>query len=313
MATILFSDIIGTLICEYPSMQRYPSYQKEYDIVCRIINNYLKAGNYMALVTMCDGHSTYVTMLNKVLFNIQKRIDDEVKDRLLFFTMGDYNRQLREKDKIEAKEKDGLIHLINKDGIETIYIDGKTDAIDIALKSIGNKNLFINGIGDMSSDLDMLIRIIELGGKSAIITHALNLTNISKFGDSVIQEYLSSTVTPVLNDISNKYRLETCDFTPFETLEWHRYEEWLAEEKKKIYNDLNNGSLDIEDLFLKSELLKVLSEYEMLYDFDSINSKHQKNYQVPNIIKYIDELSLYPTFEKYSQEVLGIHPNHGKM
>lgn len=315
MATILFSDILGTLISENLIAQknRYPNYQKEFDVICRIINIYLKDENYLVLVTDCDTHCTFDTMLNDILFNLQRRIDDEFKDRFLFFTMGSY-QNIKKEDKIQIQKKDGLIHLINKDGVESIVIDGKTDAIDIVLKDINSKDLLIRGLGNETSDLDMLAKIIDLGGKSSVVYDYLNNHSISGFGDPIIKEYFTSTAGLIISSVSRKYRTgRLLDFNPFTTKEWNEYEEWVKKEKEKIYGELREGNLDIESLFLKTKLIKMIYDYEQINSMNSTVHQYQKNYQVSNIRKYIDDLSLFPSFEKYSQEVLGIHPNHGKM
>ena len=310
MTEVLFSDILGTLIREniYDVKEfGYNSYKKEFDISCRILNEYLKGGNYVALVTKCsDGHFTSDQLLYDVLINFQSRIDEDLRNHLLFFAVlgDDMLKYSLRKDDVSLIIEDGIKYLKTDAGIKVAVIDGKVDAIDIMLKKINYNNLSIKGIADDYTDLDMLAKITDMGGISNLICYTLNINK--QTADEIIKEYYNNIRTEKFSEIYDKYPDRNRDFNPFATPEYEVLSKWYIKEKERIYLLLKDGKMNIEEIFIKSKLMKMLHFYNKMSKNTSQSSNIQKVYQIKDIKRYINSLSVYPTFVKYAEEVLQI-------
>lgn len=310
MTEVLFSDILGTLIREniYDVKEfGHHSYKKEFDISCRILNKYLKRGNYVALVTNCsDGHFTPDQLLYDVLVNFQSRIDEELRNHFLFFAVlgNDMLKYSLRKDDIVLIIEDGIKYLKTDADIKVAVIDGKVDAIDIMLKKINCDNLSIKGIADDYTDLDMLAKITDMGGISNLMCYTLNLNKQN--ADEIIKEYYNNIKREKFSEIYDKYPDRNRDFNPFATPEYEELSKWYPKEKERIYGLLNDGKMNIEEIFIKNKLMKMLHFYNKMSKKPSQSSNIQKVYQIKDIKSYINSLSIYPTIEKYAEEVLQI-------
>lgn len=90
MKKLLFTDLLGTLICRYTSdsIHYYNSLEKEIYFVSRYINSFLKEGNDIVIITEPGAHNGIDTIFNKILIKLNSYIDQDFYSHIFYYLVG---------------------------------------------------------------------------------------------------------------------------------------------------------------------------------------------------------------------------------
>lgn len=279
MSKILISDLFGTLIPTEFDIKDWYGDSKDMDHrdkkvqkllfdrtflhLKRQLNKFLQDGNYLKIVTGIDNHESADFVFENYITRIYENLS-EYKDQIQIFLAGGENA-LKSLSKVSTINygEDG-ISISNDYGISTIFVRDKTEVYDFILKQYNPVTDRLYSIGDSEIDVRMLIKCIELGGKSSFIYNDLYW-----FDEPLGSVILTECTTKELD-----YNGEN-----------------------NLYNLIRDGKIDIEDLRKKQKIYEILKEYNTCY---CIYDRSKKI----DIEKYKDNFTMYPTFTDYYSKVL---------
>jgi len=296
MKKVLFTDLFNTLISDGISTS-YDSKNKEMEIVCRYINEFLKDGNYVAIVTSPGGHGHLNKTFDDTLITINSFINKENSSNF------EYYLQIANK----SMQNDNII---NKDGKKYYYIDSevqgicinkKEDAITDFLKSI-KMPYEIYAIGDSARDIPMLLKVKELGGKSSLIDMRLYRKNMTI--DELITKELdvefSFQIKKILKSMTLEEKME--GYTP-ELLSLYEKRE---ERKQELYQILYNNDLNLQLIYENySKFIECQDYYEQITSHFSKDSYLYEDYPFDeDMLTKVMSIPCYSTFNEYYTKVL---------
>ena len=122
MKKILFTDLVDTLINSDNAMA------KEIDTVARYLNEFLSAGNYVAVVTSPNGHGSIGYIFNDMLIPLHESIDKSFSDRIVYYLQG--NGRIYSDDNVIKKNTHGKTYYLGNNGVYGIGVSKKEEAID---------------------------------------------------------------------------------------------------------------------------------------------------------------------------------------
>ena len=291
MKKILFTDLVDTLINSDNAMA------KEIDTVSRYLNEFLSAGNYVAVVTSPNGHGSIGYIFNDMLIPLHESIDKTFRDRLVYYLQG--NGRVYD-DNVIKKNTHGKTYYLGNNGVYGIGVSKKEEAIDDFLQD--KKEPFsMYAIGDSDRDIPMLLRVQELGGFSSFIGNSIDEEVSIK---DIIDEQLFVEFHFPLQDVINKKKglEDNKKLTEEEMTIFLKREE----RRKELYQLYNEGKLDIDRI--KKDYYKIyeLSNYQTFScklwrnDYD-----YYENYPFnKDMIDKILSMGCFSSFEDYYVKVL---------
>ena len=291
MKKILFTDLVDTLINSDNAMA------KEIDTVARYLNEFLSAGNYVAVVTSPNGHGSIGYIFNDMLIPLHESIEKYFRDRLVYYLQS--NGMLYD-DNVIKKNTHGKTYYLGNNGVYGIGVSKKEEAIDDFLQ-VQKEPFSMYAIGDSDRDIPMLLRVQELGGFSSFIGNSIDEEVSLK---DIIDEQLFVEFHFLLQDVINKKKSleDNKKLTEEEMAIFIKIEE----RRKEIYQLFNEGKLDIDKI--KKDYYKIyeLSNYQTFScklwhnDYD-----YYENYPFnKDMIDKILSMGCFNSFEDYYVKVL---------
>lgn len=335
MSKILVSDLIGTLIptdaesLEYlygkdghidpinlivytndnEDATKYRQYYEElkdkfFVHLRRDLDSFFKEGNYLYVVTAVDSHESASLILKEFIRRLYYNFKN-YEEQIEFFFKG-RETDLKDLAKVtDISEENGSIYVKSEDGIVVNFIDDKTKVFDFVKEKHDLTLDELFSIGDTKDDIPMLLKCIELGGKSSIIDNFMyrkEASYLKKYTtDGIIQEAAWTNFEIMLEDIvKEQYPDIYGTHEQFSLINKLKREKiaLFKEEVKRLYMELLEEKLDLNELFEKAIIMENIELY--FSPFDS-------HYRLTGIIpsrKIKDEFSIYPTIRDYSNKVL---------
>lgn len=299
---ILFSDLFGTLINKdmNDSKKYYNSVEKEFSIVSRYMNEFLKEGNYIAVVTEPGGHGNFGRVFNNQIAKLNSYIDEDLRSHLAYYLQG--NGTISPEDNIRKEMINGKRCYIGEHPLIGIAVDKKEEAIGEFLKTIPLPYQ-IYGIGDSAKDIPMLLKIQELRGKSSLIDNSLYQSD--RTTDEIINNELDVEFhfeyVEILKNLSVEERLK--DELSEQQIEWGIKRE---KRKQELYQLLSEGNLDLDELIKNYSKFIECRNYEIENNNrDSGEHPFYENYPISEaVIEKFMSIPCYPTFTEYYTKVL---------
>lgn len=291
MEKILFTDLVDTLINSDNAMA------KEIDTVARYLNEFLSAGNYVAVVTSPNGHGSIGYIFNDMLIPLHESIDKSFRDRLVYYLQS--NGMLYD-DNVIKKNTHGKTYYLGNNGVYGIGVSKKEEAIDDFLQD--KKEPFsMYAIGDSDRDIPMLLRVQELGGFSSFIGNSIDEEVSIK--DIIDEQLFVEFHFPLQDAINKKKGIEDYNKLTEEEMTIFLKRE---ERRKELYQLFSEGKLDIDKI--KKDYYKIyeLSNYQTFScnlwrnDYD-----YYENYPFnKDMIDKILFMGCFNSFEDYYVKVL---------
>ena len=291
MKKILFTDLVNTLINSDNAMA------KEIDTVARYLNEFLSAGNYVAVVTSPNGHGSIGYIFNDMLIPLHESIDKSFRDRLVYYLQS--NGMLYD-DNVIKKNTHGKTYYLGNNGVYGIGVSKKEEAIDDFLQD--KKEPFsMYAIGDSDRDIPMLLRVQELGGFSSFIGNSIDEEVSIK--DIIDEQLFVEFHFPLQDAINKKKGIEDYNKLTEEEMTIFLKRE---ERRKELYQLFSEGKLDINKI--KKDYYKIyeLSNYQTFScnlwrnDYD-----YYENYPFnKDMIDKILSMGCFNSFEDYYVKVL---------
>ena len=289
MEKILFTDLVDTLINSDNAMA------KEIDTVARYLNEFLSAGNYVAVVTSPNGHGSIGYIFNDMLIPLHESIDKSFRDRLVYYLQS--NGMLYD-DNVIKKNTHGKTYYLGNNGVYGIGVSKKEEAIDDFLQD--KKEPFsMYAIGDSDRDIPMLLRVQELGGFSSFIGNSIDEEVSIK---DIIDEQLFVEFHFSLQHVVNKKK----GIEDYKKLTEEEMTIFLKREerRKELYQLFNEGKLDID---------KIKKDYYKIYELSNYQNfscklwpnDYYENYPFnKDMIDKILSMGCFNSFEDYYVKVL---------
>lgn len=249
---ILFTDIDGTLIDgtndqDGKTISTFEQDLEKHRKLSDFYNSILKGNNIMVVVT-----STFHNDSRKKLKNIDKVIDEKNKKKVLYF-MSDKDRGTPEFINIDK--------LIYK-GIEITLVKNKKEAVDKVLNYLKESNVEIGtiyGMGDSIADVDMLLRIKELGGITGLVADE-NIFGRYTPGYVVPSKITHENIEEVANNIAEtEFRFERHNLiNKYRSLYGVEFIKYIrtSDEFKTLKKKQESRALEIQEKFLCGALIR---------------------------------------------------------
>lgn len=333
MTKILISDLFGTAIpdnietCDYlygKGMKRKNiveiSKNKEYNnyLLDKIaqqfmftLKNFLDDGNQLIIVSDLTGHDTTVDfILDEILNRFYKYNNFRV---YLVTKEGNSTFDIRKfSDKITKYYTENGISYMIYNGHKIGLIERKIQIFDILKKYYNLENADIYAVGNSSSDVPMLVKCIEKGGKSSILHNVFYTNKIltTQNAHDIIVEYVSheyqllkeTELLQTYPDYSNfdkatrrKIRSQFNEFADDTAIQ--NRNEWCSKRISELHKFLRDGQIDID----------YMQKQNLTFSMIVIATHHylEKKTMIEN---QWDKISLFPTFRDYYNRVLNKSP-----
>lgn len=311
MKKILVSDLIGTLIPD--SMD---SLESKYRIGNKILNgeelfhqkeyydtlknkmfeklklhllDFFNGDNCLFVVTSSQqrgashSHDNLDFTINEIITRFYSIFCD-YKDKISFFVVCDQDELSRLDKTYNFEFYENYIASFNT-GLQITFIESKDRIFDYIGKEYDLEKYDIYTIGDdWLIDKDMLLKGMAIGGKSSLIRSDF-------YTDESIDDILWKTVRREYEiTINPQWDEETSlkDYSIFRTFTYQKL--------KDLYSQVQNGEINIQELMTQNML------YELMKKENLIANLHSKCQKID--FERIKSISIYPTFEAYSQKLL---------
>lgn len=252
--TIIFSDFYDTL-ATYAIQGKDERGMKEFTTLSLFLNRYLQENHFMYIISNAAGHTTIGD--SAILYNrIYNDLDKTYQDNLFYYAIGNPTTE-HEKTPLNFKVVTG-----SKEKIVAKIIEEQ---------NITQEDVVI-GAGDMGTDIDMLFKISDIGGKS--------FYNIFRYYEEVKQ-----SDEHYIRTIANKRACSFIDQKYGNSLSFELRTKKVYEKFLSIYNELKSK---YENGDLSSKELEQMYYYSMVnsFDYNSITNLIRKEE------KYISEEEL---------------------
>lgn len=296
MKKVLVTDLFGTLIPDDRKSELLYYYgngnelevtdvsflNKVFEKGLISLKRFLKDGNEVYLVTDISTHDKPSVILSMIINRFFSNLE-EYKENIHIFLSGSLNLY-KEDLKSVSIQKDSDCYIFND--FEFYRIENKEDVFDYVLKEhmLYQELLFV--IGNSEKDMPMLVKGIELGGRSSLINNFLY-----RYDDDLDLDNLIISIVRRNNHISY---LELDSMNEEERLQ---YKIKMEQELGKMYVKLRSGLLDYDKLLKLCRIHDVLDNYNM-YAMTCLPKKKQIGEEK------IKQLTMYPTFIDYSRKNL---------
>lgn len=300
---VLFTDLFGTLISldSDDARKLYGGYEKEFAIVSRYMNEFLREDNYIAIVTEPGGHGNFGRVFNNQIANLNSYIDDNLRSHLAYYLQG--NGTISEEDHIRKEMVNGKLCYIGKHPFTGIAVNKKEEAVIDFLKMIPMPYQ-IYGIGDSAKDIPMLLKIQELYGNSSFMDTRLYSYQSDFKPKDIIAHEVEAEFHYELIEILKKRSFEEIKVGIRSKAE---LELLIKKDKRKqeLYQLLNEGNLDLEELMKNYSKYIECKGYEIENENTDLEHPFYEDYPYSKeVIQRVMGMPCYPTFAKYYTKVL---------
>lgn len=301
---VLFTDLFGTLISLGPQETKdlYGSYEKEFEIISRYMNEFLRDDNYIAIVTEPGGHGNFGRIYNNQIANLNSYIKEDLRSHLAYYLQG--NGTISQEDYIRKEIVNGKLCYLGKHPFIGIAVNKKEEAVTDFLKMIPMPYQ-IYGIGDSAKDIPMLLKIQEFYGKSSFIDTRLYSYQSEFTPDKIIANEVDAEFHFELKEILKKRSFE--EFLTGIVSEPER-ELLIKKENRKqeLYQLLQEGKLDLEELMKNYSKYIECKGYEIENEnWRSLEHPFYEDYPYSKeVIDRVMGMSCYPSFTDYYAKVL---------
>lgn len=294
---LLFTDIDGTLIdgMNDETGEVITTFEQELEKkkkLSKLLNLILEGNNIIIVVS-----STHHGDIRRKLKNLDEVIDDKNKKKVLYF-ISDRSRGVE-----EFKTLDKCVY----EGIEITLVDNKCEAVNKVLDEFKKANIEIGriyGMGDSIVDIDMLLKIKELGGMSGLVADEYEICHGTTEYDipSLVNH---ENIKEVANNIAKtEFRFERYNLIgKYRRLYGSKFIEFIraSDDLKVLKEKQESRSLEIQEKFLcgvltRDDLIKLVYLPSLAFKYVLKNVKTDKAGMI-----YYDE-------DKYN-EVLGLGKN----
>lgn len=300
---VLFTDLFGTLISldSYNAKNLYGNYEKEFEIVSRYMNEFLREDNYIAIVTEPGGHCNFGKVFNDQIASLNSYIKEEFRSNLAYYLQG--NGTISKEDQIKKEKINGKLCYIGKHPFIGIAVNKKEEAITDFLITIPMPYQ-IYGIGDSAKDIPMLLKVQECNGKSSLIDTRLYSYQSNFTSKEMIAKEVEAEFHFELREILKKRSFEEVKEG---IISEAGLELFVRKEKRKqeLYQLLREGKLDLEELMKNYSKYIECKNYEIENENQELEHPFYEDYPYSkDLIQRVMGMPCYPTFTKYYTKVL---------
>lgn len=259
---ILFTNLFGTLIRPNSSISNKYFYNidKEFSFICQYKNEFLRKGNYIAIVTEPGGHDKFSTIFNNQLTKLNSYIENNSRSHIVYYLQG--NGKIYPEDHIRKENINGKLWYIGNSHFSGIAINKKEKAINDFLKTI-QPPYQIYGTGDSAKDIPMLLEVEKAGGKSSIIDTSLYRYSYKEtIADKIIEHQLKTEFVFKIHQVYANNRLKRISKDSYSEEEVLLYEK-KENRKQNLYQLLYEGKLNLDELTRNYSKHCVCLEYEI--------------------------------------------------
>ena len=250
--------------------EKYENYLVEKSILKLkiLLEPFFKENNNLYIVSAIDDHG-FLDFFADYFFSRIYKLFHEYSNNIFFFgSIDDMNRLNEIKDaKGFSKIEKNMAYFDN--GMKIQFINGKKQVYDY-IENLYPSKLYAIG-DDTQSDLGMLLKCIELGGKSSFIVKKLYDFDLSK----------------ELNIYANN-NLPDDEST----------EKFIAF-MEKIYKDMSCGDLEIMDIVENNLFYEIKENYN-----ERLFLGLCREDEIINDIAMISKIQIYPSFLQFAQDNL---------
>lgn len=252
--TIIFSDFYDTL-ATYAIQGKDERGMKEFTTLSLFLNHYLQENHFMYIISNAAGHTTIGD--SAVMYNrIYNELDSTYQDHLFYYAIGNPTTE-HEKTPLNFKVVTGSKEKI----VEQIIEEQNITQEDVVI-----------GAGDMGTDINMLCKISDIGGKS--------FYNIARYYEEAKQ-----SDEHYIRSIAHKRARLLIEQKYGDSLSFELKSKLVDEKCLSIYNVLKSK---YENGEFRSSELEQMYYYSMVssFDYNSITNLRKKEE------KYISEEEL---------------------
>lgn len=328
MAKILVSDLMGTLVSDnillfhhlygkciektwdniFDDKEYHKYLMDKFPKQCiNVLDKFLNDGNVLYIVSDLSSHECDIKfILDRIIGSLHKYSNNDF-NVFLVKTGGCGNFDLDSiSNKITSKyTEDGVDYFIY-DGYSVGIIDEKKDVFNVILSKYNIEENELLSIGNSGNDIPMLVKCMELGGKSSLLDYLLYQHN-----NITLEEALDKYFRVLFHIKKEKEILNN----------FPNYSELSNAERKKIEDAyyFNNNGFDFikEGINYKNEILPLL--YEKMRQGNLSKDFLIKQYLIFEIFKSFcyyklekktliennwDKIDMYSTFSDYYNKIL---------
>lgn len=322
MPKILVADLFGTIIPNnilnanylYGNIDKYKDIneicydknQHEYlmEKLClqcaNDLKKFLNDGNELIIASDLSAHELNLTFIYEEI--IEKILKYCGKNFNLYMVTkgGASGFRLEElKPKITEEYNEHGIDYIVFEGYKIGLLDKKEDIFKVVQSKFDLEEYELYSIGNDYKDIPMLVRCIELGGKSSLLNYnlysnelVLRITLDQAICYRLRRENYILLEKKLLKDHPNFSLLDRSKYL-MERMLTPEYNRWYEERKEELYEEVRKGNITL-DLLIKENLIFGLCQ-------TAINHCLQKKTFIEN---NLDEIDMYSTFRDYYNKVL---------
>lgn len=266
--------------------EKYENYLVEKSILKLkiLLEPFFKENNNLYIVSAIDDHGFLDFFANYFFSRIYKLFHEYSNNIFFFGSIDDMNRLNEIKDaKGFSKIEKNMAYFDN--GMKIQFINGKKQVYDY-IENLYPGKLYAIG-NNAQSDLGMLLKCIELGGKSSFIVEELYDFDLNK----EIIKYIDNNFIPDFDRLDKSVRKEM-------NKKFIAYEE-------KIYKDMACGNLEMMDIVENNLFYEIKEDYNAHLRWDLLREDG-----LINDIAMISKIQIYPSFLQFAQDNL---PNNKRL
>lgn len=322
MPKILVADLFGTIIPNnilnanylYGNIDKYKDIneicydknQHEYLIekLClqcaNDLKKFLNDGNELIIASDLSAHELNLNFIyEEIIEKILKYCD---KDFTLYMVTkgGAASFNLEElKSYITEEYSEHGIDYIVFEGYKIGLINRKEDIFKVVESKFNLQECELYSIGNDYKDIPMLVRCIELGGKSSLLNY--NLYSNELLSRTTLDKAICERIQRENHILLEKELLK--DHPGFSLLDKYKYlmerrltseyNRWYEKRKEELYQEVRKGNITLEQL-IKEKLIFGLCQ-------TAINHCLEKKTFIEN---NLDKIDMYSTFRDYYNKVL---------
>lgn len=249
-----------------------------------LLELFLKENNNLYIVSEISSHGSLDIFTNDFFSKIYELFHEYSNNIFFFGGISDINR-LNEIKNVEgfSRIKKNIAYFDN--GMKIQFINKKEQVYDY-IENLYPGKLYAIG-NNAQSDLGMLLKCIELGGKSSFIVEELYDFDLNK----EIIKYIDNNFIPDFDRLDKSVRKEM-------NKKFIAYEE-------KIYKDMACGNLEMMDIVENNLFYEIKEDYNAHLRWDLLREDG-----LINDIAMISKIQIYPSFLQFAQDNL---PNNKRL
>lgn len=334
MPKILVADLFGTLIPDdieytnylYGNIDKWKTNNKIYEILndksyseylieklclqcANDLKKFLNDGNELIIVSDLAAHEINLPFLYEKFI---KKLTNYCNKTFKFYIVvkggaGDFDKKDLQSYITENYMENGINYIIYK-GYKFGLLDKKEDVFKGAQCEFNLDEYELYSIGNDYKDIPMLVKCIELGGKSSLLEY--ELYSNKKFSETTLDEAINYRLSieryiflerKMLKQEPNYSQLDVYERLKIK-MKYIHFEgeistseriEWYKKRKEELYQEVRKGNITLEQL-IKEKLIFDLCQ-------TSINNCLEKKTFAEN---NLDKIDMYSIFRDYCNKVL---------